>query len=92
MGKEKQKINYYITKKRVEKNLRKDNLFYYELRHYDKNVYKYVIEKNVLVNFYGTMVTDKEILNEREYIDYKDFFSEYETVRNRNLNPYRKKV
>ena len=65
-------------------------MFYYDLRHYDKNTTKYVIEKNVLVNFYGTMITDKPILNGREYIDYKDFFNEFKIIRNNRLNPYRK--
>lgn len=35
-------------------------------------------------------ITDKEMLNARDYIDYKDFFNEFDAVRNRNLNPYRR--
>lgn len=84
------KVNYYIVKRRVDKEKRKYGLFYYDLRHYDKNLSKYVIENNVLVNFYGTMITDKPILNGEEYLDYKDFFNNYNTIRNKNLNPYKK--
>lgn len=84
------KVNYYIVKRRVDKEIRKEGLYYYDLRHYDKNVNKYVIEDKVLVNFYGTMITDKSILNGKEYIDYKDFFNEFNAIRNNKLNPYRK--
>lgn len=86
----KKEVNYYIVKSRVNNKLKLESLFYYDLRHYDKNTTKYVIEENVLVNFYGTMITDKPILNGREYIDYKDFFNEFKTIRNNKLNPFRK--
>lgn len=88
--KQENKVNYYIVRRRVDKEKRQDDLFYYDLRHYDKNVNKYVIEEKVLVNFYGTMITDKSILNGKEYLDYKDFFNQFNVIRNKNLNPYRK--
>lgn len=89
---QKNKVTYYIVKRRVNKEIRKDNLYYYDLRHYDNNLNKYVIEKNVLVNFYGTMITDKPILNGEKYLDYKEFFNNYNTNRDQNLNPYRKQI
>lgn len=87
---QKNKVNYYVVKRKVDKEIRQDGLFYYDLRHYDKNVNKYVIEKNVFVNFYGTMITDKPILNGKDYLDYKEFFNNFNTIRNKNLNPYSK--
>ncbi|MBQ6991457.1 MAG: hypothetical protein IJN50_00840 [Clostridia bacterium] len=84
------KVNYCIVKRRVGKQKRQDGLFYYDLRHYDNNLSKYVIEENVFVNFYGTMITDRPILNGEEYLDYKDFFNIYNTVRDQNLNPFKK--
>lgn len=79
-------IKYFVTTKRIPERERDNNLFYYELRHYDDNMSKYVIERdNVIVNFYGTMITDKEILGNREYMEYSEFKKCYNTIRDYNL-------
>lgn len=89
---EKEVVNYYTVKERIPEDMRKSNLFYYDLRHYDNNINKYCIERDkVIVNFYGTLVTDKEVLNGREYLNRDDFVKEKTAIRNKFLNPFRKK-
>jgi len=71
------KINYNIIGDIVPKEERNPKLYYYELREYD-NGNGFEIERSVLVNFYGTLVTDREILGDLEYIDYKKIFESEE--------------
>lgn len=78
-------VKYYIVKKRIPINLRKKDLFYYELRHYDNNENKYVIENNVLVNFYGTLITNKEILHNREFIERRVLSTENILIKDKTL-------
>lgn len=85
------KIRYYICKKRVPNDMKKNNLYYFELRHYDNNNKKFVIEKNrVRVNYYGTLIIEKDILSQNEYLDQNDFFKNYNLVRDKKLNPFLK--
>lgn len=79
------KTKYYIIRKKIPKSLRKRDLFYYELRHYDNNVSKYVIESTVIVNFYGTLITDREILKGREFIEKSQFLQENDVIRDISL-------
>ncbi len=82
-------VEYFITRERVLPTQKNNNMFYYELRHYDNDDRKYVIEsERVIVNFYGTLITNKEILNYREFIDAKDFFKENIVEENELLNPF----
>ena len=71
------KINYNIIGDIVPKEERNPKLYYYELREYDDGT-GFEIERSVLVNFYGTLVTDREILGDLEYIDYKKIFESEE--------------
>lgn len=89
---EKEVVNYYTVRERIPEHMRKRTLFYYDLRHYDNDINKYCIERDrVIVNFYGTLITDKEVLNGREYLNRDDFVKEMKAIRNKFLNPFRKR-
>ena len=46
----------------------------------------YVIEsEGVLVNFYGTMVCDKEILGNLEYMERRDLRKKFNTIKDKSL-------
>lgn len=84
-------VEYYIIKERIHKNDRKKGFFYYELRHYDNNCKLFVIESGkVMVNFYGTLITNKEILKGKEYLDIKEFRATFNLSRNNKI--YSKKL
>lgn len=49
-----------LEDKRIPKAERDPNKFYYELRHADNDwSVPITVEKNVLVNFWGTLISDK---------------------------------
>lgn len=66
--KQNRKIKYQFIKDRIPKEERKRNLFYYEVRSDDYLMRASTIERKVLVNFFGTLITNKEILEDKEYI------------------------
>jgi len=68
---QKEVINYYITEERIPENKKVDGLYYYEIRAAEDEK---VIEKSVWVDYSETLVTNKEILKDKEYIDYKELF------------------
>lgn len=81
-----EEIRYFIKKQRILPENRNKEFFYYELRHYDNNESFFVIEKeNVIVNFYGTLITSKEILGDKEYMDQKEFKKLYKLVKDKAL-------
>ena len=83
---EKERVRYYVIRERIPEESRKEGLFYYELRHYDNNINMYVIEsEGVLVNFYGTMVCDKEILGNLEYMERRDLRKKFNTIKDKSL-------
>ena len=59
---------------RIPKEKRKANLFYYELR--DSEVDKgYTIERLVLVNKIGSLVCNKDLLGEKNFITDTELFA-----------------
>ena len=68
---QKEVINYHITEERIPENKKVDGLYYYEIRAAEDEK---VIEKSVWVDYSETLVTNKEILKDKEYIDYKELF------------------
>ena len=69
---QKEAIRYIETNERIPKKQKNPDLFYYEYR--EGNGEK-VIEKGVWVDFAGTLITNKEILNGKEYIDSNQLFN-----------------
>lgn len=69
---QKEAIRYIETYERIPKKQKNPDLFYYEYR--EGNGEK-VIEKGVWVDFAGTLITNKEILNGKEYIDSNQLFN-----------------
>lgn len=83
---EKETVRYYVIRERIPEESRKEGLFYYELRHYDNNINMYVIEsEGVIVNFYGTMVCDKDILGNLEYMERRDLRKKFNTIKDKSL-------
>lgn len=68
---QKESIYFSETGERIPKENRDDNLFYYDYR---ESKGERTIEKNVLVNYVGTLVTNKEILKGKEFIKYEELF------------------
>lgn len=66
--KQNSKIKYQFIMDRVPKEKRKRNLFYYEVRSDYYEMRASTIERKVLVDFWGTLITNKEILENKEYI------------------------
>ncbi len=67
-----------IIEARVLEKDRKPNKYYYELRHNDNSVSSknLSVEKNVLVNFYGTLELDFELdFSKKDVPSYKDAIS-----------------
>ena len=58
---------------------KKDGLFYYELRSADEGN-GYSIERHVGCNNIGSMVTDRDILGDAEFITAEELFLRYEMV------------
>ena len=69
---QKEAIRYKEIEGRIPKKLKNPDLFYYEYR---ENGGEKVIEKGVWVDFAGTLITNKEILKDKEYIDSNQLFN-----------------
>ena len=63
---------FLIVENRIPEQNREKDLYYYELREYD-NEDGYTIEKKVVVNFAGTLISNIELLHNKEYMDYNEF-------------------
>lgn len=68
---QKEVICFAETGKKIPKEQRDDNLFYYEYRESEG---ERTIEKSVWVDYVGTLVTNKEILKGKEFINYEELF------------------
>ena len=68
---QKEAIRYKEVNERISKKQKDPNLFYYEYRGNDEEK---VIEKGVWVDYAGTLITNKEILNDKEYLDLNELF------------------
>lgn len=66
-------IKYKETGGRIPLNKRVPGLFYYDLRSADDPMDGYTIERHVLINHIGTLVTDTDILGSRELMDDEEF-------------------
>ena len=64
----------YITDERVKKETRRAEYNYYEMRHDDDNDWAtpVTIERGVLVNFCGTIVSKEDLLENVKYIELSD--------------------
>lgn len=69
---QKEAIRYTEIQEKIPKKLRRSDLFYYEYRESGEEK---VIEKGVWVDFAGTLVTNKDILKDKEYIDIEQLFN-----------------
>ena len=86
MEREKSKIKYCILKnQRVPAYMRKDGLFYYELRESGTQLY---IEKRVIVDFGGTLVTNAEVLHGKECINLNTLRKKSLLKKEMVLNPF----
>ena len=65
-------IKYTEIQERIPKKLRRSDLFYYEYRESGEEK---VIEKGVWVDFAGTLITNKDILKDKEYMDREQLFN-----------------
>ncbi|MBP3595919.1 MAG: hypothetical protein J6J60_00745 [Clostridia bacterium] len=65
-------IKFFEIYDRIPKKDKIDGLYYYEYRETEGTK---VIEKNVWVDYGGTLVTNKDILNGKEYIDREKIFN-----------------
>lgn len=70
--KQKDVIKFFEIYDRIAKKDKIDGLYYYEYR---ENEGTKVIEKNVWVDYAGTLVTNKDILNGKEYIEREEIFN-----------------
>lgn len=64
-------VRYTEINERIPLDKRDDELFYYECRSCDNET---TVEKNVMVDFSSTLITDVEILEDKEYIDIRKLF------------------
>jgi hypothetical protein len=55
-------VKIYMVDKRIDMEDRKNHLFFYDIRHCDEKWLPYMIQPNVWVNHFGTIVT-KQPLN-----------------------------
>ena len=86
MEREKSKIKYCILKnKRVPGYMKKDELFYYELREDGTQLY---IAKRVIVDFGGTLVTNVEVLQGKEYLNLNTLRKKCLLKKEMALNPF----
>lgn len=69
---QKEAIKYTEIQEKIPKKLRRSNLFYYEYRESGEEK---VIEKGAWVDFAGTLITNKDILKDKEYIDREQLFN-----------------
>ena len=74
---QKKAIRFSELDKRIPKEDRFNDLYYYEYRGTDK---KETIERNTFVDFKGTLITNKEILNGKDYIEYEELFNNPEIL------------
>ncbi len=74
---QKKAIKFSELDKRIPKEDRFNDLYYYEYRGTDK---KETIERNTFVDFKGTLITNKEILNGKDYIEYEELFNNPEIL------------
>ena len=72
MNKDNVKLKYTDITKKPPINERNPNLFYYDLRDADEGL-GYDIERNVIINNIGSIVTNKDILGDREFITDEEF-------------------
>lgn len=68
-----QKVSYTQIMERISKEQKCNDLFYYEIRNCDGVRY---IERNVLVDFEESFVTDFEILGDKEFIEEQELFND----------------
>lgn len=80
-----QVVYYTEVNDRIPIDKRISNLYYYELRNCEERI---SIEKSVLVDFEGTLVTDTDILGDKEYIDKNELFNCYEYIMLDDSNIY----
>lgn len=66
------KLKYTDIPQKPPINERNPNLFYYDLRDADEGL-GYDIERNVIINNIGSIVTNKDILGDREFITDEEF-------------------
>ena len=67
--------DYFITGERIADKDKENGLYYYELRHdHEGNIT--TIENYVKVNFAGTLVTNFEVLNGNDYLNYNGFLKQ----------------
>lgn len=64
-------VHYTEINERIPLDKRDDELFYYECRSCGNET---TVEKNVMVDFSSTLITDVEILGDKEYIDIRKLF------------------
>lgn len=64
-------VHYTEINERIPLDKRDDELFYYECRSCGNET---TVEKNVIVDFSSTLITDVEILGDKEYIDIRKLF------------------
>lgn len=69
---QKEVVKYTEIPEKIAKNRKNQDLFYYEYRESDNQK---TIEKGVWVDFSGTLVTNKEILDNKEYMDRNELFN-----------------
>lgn len=69
---QKEAIRYIELDERIPKKQKNPDLFYYEYR---ENNGEKIIEKGVWVDFAGTLITNKDILKDKEYIDSNQIFN-----------------
>ena len=74
---QKKAIKFTEIDKRIPNEDRFDDLYYYEYR---GNERKETIERNTFVDFKGTLITNKNILDGKDYIEYDDLFNNPEIL------------
>lgn len=74
---QKEAIRYIEIDERIPKKQKNPDLFYYEYR---ENNGEKVIEKSVWVGFAGTLITNKEVLKGKEYIDSNKLFNSHKIL------------
>ncbi|MDO5556342.1 MAG: hypothetical protein Q4G09_07050 [Clostridia bacterium] len=70
-------VKFTELHERIPKEARTSNLFYYEYR---ENEGEKIIERSVWVDYAGTLVTNKDILDDKEFIHYKEIFNNSEIL------------
>ena len=82
-----EKIKVQFINKIPPKEERKEGLFYYDIRNSETDN-GYLIEKRVLVNNIGSLVTTKDILGDKKFLSNDEFEAlEYEEVNDLYVKP-----